>query len=454
MLLQGLLRGGLRCCASGASSRRFLSFQPNDAALLSFIERISPSSRAKFDASSSSADADSLLSHSPGSTPFARIDQTRSERTGFPEVIFGSGKTAPQVLSILQSMALRRNAARSSSSSSSSSSGASQSQSQYAILATRVDPDVASACSAAFASTPALGVVEYCPVGRVLTVLPPRPPSSSSSSDVVPPSPPPSVPPRIVVVATAGTTDLPIAEEAALVLSFSGVPVVRLTDVGVAGLHRVVSSLPLLTSSSVSSVVVCAGMDGALPSVIAGLVEAPVIAVPTSVGYGASFGGVAALMTMLNSCAPGVSVVNIDGGFSAAAMAFKIWRGETKAREIAAGGKVQEAVRANKLPMPLCIVVTVEIDSERIAEFEKVIEEDAVGSRERENRGCVRFDVLRDSVQPNKFVFYEAYVNEEAFVAHKSMPHFKPWKLFKDSGGVLSQTVMRADGLFFGSRLP
>lgn len=126
-----------------------------------------------------------------------------------------------------------------------------------------------------------------------------------------------------VVVACAGTTDLPVAEEAAVTLEAAGCEVIRTYDVGVAGLHRIINALPKLRDPDVGCVIVCAGMDGALPSVVGGLVSVPVIACPTSIGYGAAFGGVSAMLTMLNSCAPGVGVVNIDNGFGAAALAFK-----------------------------------------------------------------------------------------------------------------------------------
>ena len=126
-----------------------------------------------------------------------------------------------------------------------------------------------------------------------------------------------------IVVACAGTTDLPVAEEAAVTLEAAGCEVDRIYDVGVAGLHRIINALPRLRNENVDCVIVCAGMDGALPSVVAGLVQTPVVAVPTSIGYGASFGGVSAMLTMLNSCAPGVGVVNIDNGFGGAALAFK-----------------------------------------------------------------------------------------------------------------------------------
>jgi pyridinium-3,5-biscarboxylic acid mononucleotide synthase len=127
-----------------------------------------------------------------------------------------------------------------------------------------------------------------------------------------------------VVVVTAGTTDIAVAEEAAVTLELAGVHVDRVWDAGVAGLHRILHALPTLTAPDVHCIIVVAGMDGALPSVVGGLVPTPVIAVPTSIGYGASFGGVSALLTMLNSCSPGVGVVNIDNGFGAAALAFKM----------------------------------------------------------------------------------------------------------------------------------
>ena len=126
-----------------------------------------------------------------------------------------------------------------------------------------------------------------------------------------------------VVVATAGTTDLPVAEEAAVTLEAAGCEVDRITDVGVAGLHRIIKALPRLQDPAVGCIVVCAGMDGALPSVVGGLAKVPVIACPTSIGYGVSLAGISAMLTMLNSCSPGVGVVNIDNGFGAAALAYK-----------------------------------------------------------------------------------------------------------------------------------
>lgn len=157
------------------------------------------------------------------------------------------------------------------------------------------------------------GTITYHDMARIISMKA----SSLESKDFAP-----SNPPR-VVVACAGTTDLPVAEEAAVTLEAAGCEIERVYDAGVAGLHRIINALPRLRDPAVQCVIVCAGMDGALPSVVGGLVSVPVIAVPTSIGYGASFGGVSAMLTMLNSCAPGVGVVNIDNGFGAAALAYK-----------------------------------------------------------------------------------------------------------------------------------
>jgi NCAIR mutase (PurE)-related protein len=165
----------------------------------------------------------------------------------------------------------------------------------------------------------AQGTISYHSEARIVTM-------SASSFVAQRPRPDtaatPTKPAR-VVVATAGTTDMPVAEEAAVTLEAAGLDVDRIYDAGVAGLHRIVRALPRLRHPDVGAVLVCAGMDGALPSVVGGLVSVPVIAVPTSVGYGASFYGVAALLTMLNTCSPGVGVVNIDNGFGAAALVYK-----------------------------------------------------------------------------------------------------------------------------------
>ena len=160
------------------------------------------------------------------------------------------------------------------------------------------------------------GTIEYHPIARIVSMKVGTEDENKLGLDETPSL-------GRVVVATAGTTDLPVAEEAAVTLEAAGCEVDRLFDVGVAGLHRIINALPRLRHPDVNCVIVCAGMDGALPSVVGGLVSVPVVAVPTSIGYGASFGGVSALLTMLNSCSPGVAVVNIDNGFGAAAVAFK-----------------------------------------------------------------------------------------------------------------------------------
>jgi pyridinium-3,5-biscarboxylic acid mononucleotide synthase len=210
----------------------------------------------------------------------ARIDHHRAVRQGFPEVIFGEGKTPEQLARIAERIAARGEG----------------------LLATRVAPEAASAVAAA------LPGVEHNALARTLTLAPrePRPRRSRGT----------------VLVVAAGTSDLPVAEEAAVTAQALGSPVERLNDVGVAGIHRILAETDRLSDAAV--VIVVAGMEGALPSVVGGLVAAPVIAVPTSVGYGAAFGGVAALLGMLNSCAAGVTVVNIDNGFGAGFAAARI----------------------------------------------------------------------------------------------------------------------------------
>jgi NCAIR mutase (PurE)-related protein len=203
---------------------------------------------------------------------YARVDHHRALRRGVPETVFCEGKTPQQVAGIVERLAARHER----------------------VLATRATPEAFEAVQALVASA------NYHPLGRVIVVgeMPP----------VVQDAP-------YVLVVTAGTSDLPVAEEAALTARACGSRVERLTDVGVSGLHRLLDARPVLLKANV--VVVVAGMEGALPSVVGGLVACPVIAVPTSVGYGASFGGLAALLAMLNSCAPGVVVVNIDNGYGA-----------------------------------------------------------------------------------------------------------------------------------------
>jgi pyridinium-3,5-biscarboxylic acid mononucleotide synthase len=213
-------------------------------------------------------------------TGFAKIDHHRSLRLGLPEVIYGAGKTPQQVAGIFERMA---------------AAGGD-------VIATR--------CSAeAYAAVQAVAPrASYHEIARVIGLR-----QQSDAKNAGP-----------IAVVCAGTSDLPVAEEAAVVAEYLGVKVHRVVDVGVAGLHRILAQREIL--SQVRAVIVCAGMEGALPSVVGGLVAAPVIAVPTSVGYGASFGGIAALLGMLNSCSPNVSVVNIDNGFGAAYVAAMIVR--------------------------------------------------------------------------------------------------------------------------------
>lgn len=211
--------------------------------------------------------------------PFAAVDHHRELRHGYPEVIFAQGKTVEHTVEIAERIAAR--------------SGG--------FLATRAEPDVRAALASRF---PAAGVND---LARTVHLASPTPPPAGRGT---------------ILVVTAGTSDLPVAEEAAVTACALGNRVERLTDVGVAGIHRVLSKGNELTRASV--VIVVAGMEGALPSVVGGLVATPVIAVPTSIGYGASFGGIAALLGMLNSCAAGVTVVNIDNGFGAAYAASRI----------------------------------------------------------------------------------------------------------------------------------
>ena len=209
----------------------------------------------------------------------ARVDHHRSLRTGLPEVIYAAGKTQEQTAAIFASMVADG----------------------VDVLATRVDADTAAALLRAHPEA------VHSSMGRVVS-LRKRPLKELGH----------------VAVVCAGTSDLPVAEEAAITAETFGARVNRLYDVGVAGLHRLLAvRSELLTAQAV---IVCAGMEGALPSVVGGLVGVPVIAVPTSVGYGASFGGVTAMLGMLNSCSPNVTVVNIDNGFGAAYTAVLIAR--------------------------------------------------------------------------------------------------------------------------------
>ena len=209
---------------------------------------------------------------------YAKVDMHRGIRQGAPEVIFGAGKTAEQMLGIIEAM---------------------QQNGQQTILITRLSSEAAERISTVYD-------MDYRQEARV---------------GVIGKMPAPDGIGRIVV-ATGGTSDIPVAEEAALTAEVHGNEVVRLYDVGVAGLHRMLAHMDEIMSASV--IIAIAGMEGALASVIGGLADCPVIAVPTSVGYGASFHGLSALLSMLNSCASGVSVVNIDNGFGAGYLASMI----------------------------------------------------------------------------------------------------------------------------------
>ena len=209
---------------------------------------------------------------------FARVDHHRALRQGFPEVVLGLGKTPAQIAAIATQIVARGST----------------------LLVTRATPEAFAALQEGVPRA------EYHPDARIVTFR---------QQDICPGA-------GTVLVIAAGTSDLPVAEEAVITSELMGNVTTRLYDVGVAGLHRLLGERERLQSARV--IIVVAGMEGALPSVVAGLVSVPVIAVPTSIGYGASFGGIAALLGMLNSCASGVSVVNIDNGFGAANIASLI----------------------------------------------------------------------------------------------------------------------------------
>ena len=210
----------------------------------------------------------------------ARVDHDRADRCGFPEVIFCQGKTAGQVAAIATELLTR----------------------SEVVLGTRASDEQAAAFVAAIPDA------HHDTLARLVWVD--RRPEPKRDG--------------CVVIASGGTADIPVAEEAARTAELMGCHVERLYDVGVAGVHRVLAHTDLLRSARV--VIAVAGMEGALPSLVAGLVDVPVVAVPTSVGYGANFGGVSALLTMLNSCAGGIGVVNIDNGFGAGVLATRINR--------------------------------------------------------------------------------------------------------------------------------
>jgi NCAIR mutase (PurE)-related protein len=232
--------------------------------------------------------SESVSSGAPGAAAFARLDHHRELRVGFPEVVFCAGKTTEQSVEIC-----RRLAAHSGG-----------------FLATRASAETLDALQAEF---PTADINRLARTAHVPYT------SANGNGDA-------HATRGSVLILSAGTSDLPVAEEAGVTAAALGARVERLYDVGVAGIHRLLDQGDVLQRASV--VIVVAGMEGALPSVVGGLVAAPVIAVPTSVGYGASFGGLAALLGMLNSCASGLTVVNIDNGFGAACAAIRILRAQ------------------------------------------------------------------------------------------------------------------------------
>jgi len=221
---------------------------------------------------------------------FAKIDHHRSLRKDFPEVIFGQGKTLEQIRSIVEKQLTRNDT----------------------ILITRTNEDVYKAIKQKVAHC------SYDSDAKAI-IIDQRALHNQTSTTV-------NI--NDIIILTAGTSDLPVAKEAAIITELMGTKPREIYDVGVAGLHRVIDHLPILRTANV--VIIVAGMDGVLPSVVGGLIESPIIAVPTSIGYGANFQGLSALLTMLNSCSPGISVVNIDNGFGAGYLASIINRKITK----------------------------------------------------------------------------------------------------------------------------
>lgn len=210
---------------------------------------------------------------------FAKIDHHRQLRTGFPEVIWGPGKTPEQIVGIIKTMSKR----------------------SPLVMATRIEKTIAEQLETE------IDGLRYYPLARICAL---------GNKEIKYRG--------TISILSAGTADLPVAEEAAVTAELCGFQVSRLWDVGVSGIHRLLSHRHVLAEADV--LIVVAGMEGALPSVVAGMADCPVIGVPTSIGYGASFGGVAPLLTMLNSCAAGVGVVNIDNGFGGAMLAAQILR--------------------------------------------------------------------------------------------------------------------------------
>jgi len=221
------------------------------------------------------------LKHFPAETmPDACIDHHRSLRTGMPEVIYGASKSAAQIISIAKALLPHTSP----------------------VLVTKVGEDKARAIR------DELPAMVYHQAAEMLSAREIQPGSCDHAGTIA--------------VICAGTSDMPIAEEAAVTAESLGNPIARIYDVGIAGIHRLLAHRPLFDKAT--AIIAVAGMEGALPGVIAGLVSCPVIGVPTSIGYGTSFGGIAALLSMLNSCAPGLAVVNINNGFGAACMAHAI----------------------------------------------------------------------------------------------------------------------------------
>ena len=230
------------------------------------------------------AEAETLIkSNSYDEMGFAKLDIQREQRSGFPEVIFCAGKPDDYLVSIYQKMVANDGCAF----------GTRASQEQAALVKAAVPEAV------------------YDPVSRILKVEPAGGYKRTGAGGVV-------------AVCSAGTADIPVAEEAAQTAEYFGAEVLRVYDIGVSGIHRLLSKVDIIRSAD--AVVAVAGMEGALPTVLGGLVRNPVIAVPTSVGYGANFHGLSALITMINSCANGISVVNIDNGYGAGYIATQIGR--------------------------------------------------------------------------------------------------------------------------------
>lgn len=289
-LLQAVAAGTLNPDDAFAQLQKTLETNRTDGTDLAASEKskLEKSESAKSESAKSELEeSKSEKSSSAKSVPyeavgdFAKIDYDRAERTGFPEVIWGKDKTAEQIIEIMRVM-----------------------QRQHSVvMATRVSVKKSAQISDALPQTLYYKTAQICAIAS---------------------SPPQPKHPGRLSILTAGTADLPVAEEAAVTAELCGFNVTRLWDVGVAGIERLLSNRHVIDESDV--LIVAAGMEGALPSVVAGLAQCPVIAVPTSIGYGASFKGLAPLLTMLNSCATGIGVVNIDNGFGAAILAGQILR--------------------------------------------------------------------------------------------------------------------------------